>query len=268
MSSYHDEIELKDILMSLSEYRVLLLKKKFYIIICSFLFLLFGLAYSFVSESEYNADLTFIVEQESGGVSLGSVSGLASQFGFDIGGTESSTFSQSNILELLKSRRVIISTLMQSAKVNGKTDLLIEHYLELNKIKEAWESNENFLGVSFHDKSSHTHDSISGVILPYYEIIASNKDYLKKWRRTKYFVQSVYDYAVISSAMLNAFEDTLSNFSSSRKRKKYLSKANKQLKKEFGSEIRNMSITRGNYLMKLGILTTLLLYKEGLTQLI
>ncbi|MBM78748.1 MAG: hypothetical protein CL846_09725 [Crocinitomicaceae bacterium] len=95
------------------------------------------------------------------------------------------------------------------------------------------------------------YDSISGVILPYYEIIASNKDYLKKWRRTKYFVQSVYDYAVISSAMLNAFEDTLSNFSSSRKRKKYLSKANKQLKKEFGSEIRNMSITRGNYLMKL-----------------
>ena len=95
------------------------------------------------------------------------------------------------------------------------------------------------------------YDSISGIVLPYYEIIASNKEYLKKWRRTKYFVQSVYDYAVISSAMLNAFEDTLSNFSSSRKRKKYLSKANKQLKKEFGSEIRNMSITRGNYLMKL-----------------
>ena len=95
------------------------------------------------------------------------------------------------------------------------------------------------------------YDSISGIVLPYYEIIASNKEYLKKWRRTKYFVQSVYDYAVISSAMLNAFEDTLSNFSSSRKRKKYLSKANKQLKKEFGNEIRNMSITRGNYLMKL-----------------
>ena len=36
-----------------------------------------------------------------------------------------------------------------------------------------------------------------------------------------------------------------------RKRKRYLSKANKLLKKEFGDEIRNMSITRGNYLMKL-----------------
>lgn len=95
------------------------------------------------------------------------------------------------------------------------------------------------------------YDSLSGVVLPYYEVITSNKDYLKKWRRTKYFVQSVYDYAVISSAMLNAYEDTLSNEINLRKRKRYLSKANKLLKKEFGDEIRNMSITRGNYLMKL-----------------
>ena len=51
--------------------------------------------------------------------------------------------------------------------------------------------------------------------------------------------------------MLNAFEDTLSHLSSNRKKSKYLSKANKVLKKEFGNEIRNMSITRGNYLMKL-----------------
>lgn len=94
-------------------------------------------------------------------------------------------------------------------------------------------------------------DSVSGIFLPDHEVRTSNKEYLKKWRRTKYFVQSVYDYAVISSAMLNAFEDTLSHLSSNRKKSKYLSKANKILKKEFGNEIRNMSITRGNYLMKL-----------------
>jgi uncharacterized protein involved in exopolysaccharide biosynthesis len=163
MSRDNDEIQLKEILISLSEYKVFLLKKKFSIIICSCLFLLFGLAYYFVSESKYNADLTFIVEQETG-TSLGSFSGVASQFGIDMSGAENSTFSQNNILELLKSRRVIVSTLMQSAKVNGETDLLIEHYLKLNKIKEHWESNDEFSVVSFHDNSSCLHDSISGVI--------------------------------------------------------------------------------------------------------
>lgn len=164
MSVSNDEIELKEILISLSEYIKLLLKKKFSIIIFSFLFLLFGLAYSFVSESEYNADLTFIIEQDAGGISLGGLTGIAGQFGLDMGSDESSTFSQDNILELLKSRSVITSTLMQSAKVNGKTDLLIEHYLRLNKIKESMESNDSFSGFSFHDNTSYIHDSISGVI--------------------------------------------------------------------------------------------------------
>ncbi len=164
MSNYNDEIELKDILIGFSDYRYFLFKKKFYIIIFSAIFSLFGLLYAFISDSEYHADLTFVVEKDTGGISLGSMSGIASQFGFDIGGNESSTFSQSNILELLKSRRVIVSTLMQSAKVNGKEDLLIEHYLELNKIKEDWAMDDDFLGVSFHDNSSYIHDSISGVI--------------------------------------------------------------------------------------------------------
>ncbi|MAO33839.1 MAG: lipopolysaccharide biosynthesis protein, partial [Flavobacteriales bacterium] len=116
MSNYNDEIELKDILIGFSDYRYFLFKKKFYIIIFSAIFSLFGLLYAFISDSEYHADLTFIVEKDAGAISLGSMSGIASQFGFDFGGNEGSTFSQSNILELLKSRRVIVSTLMQSAK--------------------------------------------------------------------------------------------------------------------------------------------------------
>tara|TARA_B100001287_G_scaffold267698_1_gene263154 strand:+ start:6140 stop:6793 length:654 start_codon:yes stop_codon:yes gene_type:complete len=87
--------------------------------------------------------------------------------------------------------------------------------------------------------------------LPDFEINASDDQYLRKWRRTKYFVKSVYDYAMISSAMLTSFEDTLSTISSKKERKKYLKNANKMLKSEFGYEIKNMSITRGSFLMKL-----------------
>ena len=88
-------------------------------------------------------------------------------------------------------------------------------------------------------------------LLPDIEINASNAEYVRKWNRTKFYVKSVYDYSVISSAMLSAFEDTLSTISKQRDKNKYLKKANKMLKKEFGEEIKDMSITRGTYLMKL-----------------
>ena len=87
--------------------------------------------------------------------------------------------------------------------------------------------------------------------LPDIEINASNVEYVKKWNRTKFYVKSVYDYSVISSAMLYAFEDTLNTITKKRLKNKYLKKANKMLKSEFGEEIKDMSITRGTYLMKL-----------------
>ena len=87
--------------------------------------------------------------------------------------------------------------------------------------------------------------------LPDLEITASNADFLKKWNRTKFYVKSVYDYARISSAMLTSFEDSVSKIENKYSRKKYLSSCNKSLKKEFGNEIKEMSINRGKYLMKM-----------------
>ena len=172
MERHNDEVQLKDILIKLSDYKAYLFKNKFRIIGFSFLFVALGVVYAFVSDTKYTADLTFVVEEESSGGSLGSMSGIASQFGFDIGGSSSATFSQQNILELLSSRGVIESALMQSAKVNGKTDLLIEHYLQIDKIKDTWAASDDFKGVSFHDKSSYIHDSISGII--WQKIIENN----------------------------------------------------------------------------------------------
>ena len=164
MEQYNDEIQLKDILIKLSEYKAYLLKKKFAITIFSFLFFLIGVIIASTSDTKYNAELTFVVEDPQSGSSLGSMSGIASQFGFDIGGNSSSTFNESNILELLKSRGVVVSTLLQNAKVNSKNDLLIEHYLELNDIKEDWSEDPDFDAVNYHNKLTYIHDSISGDI--------------------------------------------------------------------------------------------------------
>ena len=171
MERYNDEIQLKDILIKLSEYKEFLLKKKFTVIVFCFLFFVIGVVYVFISDVKYNAELTFVVEEEVSS-NISGMSGIASQFGFDVGGAQGSTFSQSNVLELLKSRGVIVSTLMQNAKVNNRTDLLIEHYLGINEIKQEWDESDDFEGISFHDNISYIHDSISGVI--WVEIIENN----------------------------------------------------------------------------------------------
>ena len=163
MEKDNDEMQLKDILIKLSEYKFYLIKKKISIISVAILFLIIGFVYALNSDVKYNAELTFVVEADQSGGSLGAMSGIASQFGFDIGsGSTNSTFSQQNILELLKSRGVVEATLMQNGVVNGKTDLLIEHYLSINQYKEDWE--DNLISFTFHSKLTQTHDSISGDI--------------------------------------------------------------------------------------------------------
>jgi len=99
-------------------------------------------------------------------------------------------------------------------------------------------------------------DTLNGFFLPDFVVEADNFAYLKKYNKTKYFVRRVYAYSLIASDMLIAFNDTLETINSKRKKRIYLNKANKMLKNEFGDEIKNMSITRGEYLMKL-------LYRES-----
>ena len=165
MEQYNDDdIQLKDILIKLSEYKGYLLKKKFTIIILSLTFCILGVLIAITSDKKYNAELTFVVEDPKAKSSLTAMSGIASQFGFDIGGGSSSTFSESNILELLKSRGVVEGALMQKAEISGKEDLLIEHYLKLNGIKEEWAANSDFVPVNYNNKLTYIHDSISGDI--------------------------------------------------------------------------------------------------------
>ena len=162
MGQYNDEIQLRDILIKFSDYKSYLFKKKSIIITLSVIFFVLGFIFSLANDKKYTANLTFVVEDQQNGNPLGAMSGMASQFGFNIEGNSNATFSQNNIFEFLQSRGVVEAALMQSRKINEKDDLLIEHYIHINKINEAWQ--EYDLTVSFHGNSSRQSDSVSGVI--------------------------------------------------------------------------------------------------------
>ena len=166
MRKSSDEINLKDLVIIFTEYKRFIFKRAFIILVFSFLFFVFGLFFAFFSEEKYNAELTFLVESnQSSLASTGSsIAGLAAQFGLESG--ENTTFSQNNVIELLRSRGVIQSALMESVRLDGKKDLLIEHYLEINDIRDSWSDIEFLNKLSFHDNITYFHDSIISAILP------------------------------------------------------------------------------------------------------
>tara|TARA_B110000902_G_scaffold180637_1_gene204620 strand:+ start:16 stop:1038 length:1023 start_codon:yes stop_codon:yes gene_type:complete len=153
--SNKEEATLKDVIISIRDYRRELKKKFILISTVLIISIILGLVYSSIQKDKFEAVLSFIVEGQSEGPNLSSISGMASQFGLDLGGSSSSTFSQQNVIELLKSRKVIESTLSKSCIVNNEEDILLNHYISINNMIEDGEN------ISFFSSSK---DSITNII--------------------------------------------------------------------------------------------------------
>lgn len=151
-----EEATLKDVIISIRDYTRELKKKFILISTVLIISIILGLVYSSIQKDKFEAVLSFIVEGQSDASNLSSLSGMASQFGLDLGGGSSSTsFSQQNVIELLKSRKIIESTLSKSCIVNNKEDILLNHYISTNTMMKGREI------VSFSSKSK---DSITNII--------------------------------------------------------------------------------------------------------
>ena len=160
----NEEIQLKDIIFLIKDYIIELYNKKFKIII--FCFLIMGLVF-FVSankEPNYKAELTFVVEDDKVSNPISSMSGIASQFGFDalVGGT--STFSQQNIMHLLKSRGVLSKTLLEEVKFEDNYNQIIEHYISIYNLDEHWGDDIFLKNLDFDNSLGLIHDSIITIV--------------------------------------------------------------------------------------------------------
>lgn len=128
-----NEFKLNDVMILVRDY-VNQLKQKVFLIFSIFLFFfILGFFYSLSKPEKYVAKISFIIEDNTeGGLNLSSLSGVASQLGFNFGGNSKSYFSQQNIIELLKSRNIIESTLNQYSIISDVNSRFLDHYLEIN----------------------------------------------------------------------------------------------------------------------------------------
>ena len=129
-----------------------------------------GLIYGKLQPSTYKATSTFIVEDKSG-KGGGGLSGLASQFGIDVGGLTgggAGLFDGDNILEIIKSRaiieKVLLTKIEEPSLVKGQT--IADYYIQINNLGPSFESKNisikslNFIGLTEGVKHSVIQDSL------------------------------------------------------------------------------------------------------------
>lgn len=172
-----DEISLKEVLLKLAEWWHYLVSKWIVILIVGIIGGVSGLIYSIYRKPAYVAELTFALEEEQSAGGLGSALGLASQFGFDLGGNSSGIFTGDNLLELMKSRSMVEKTLLSTIEIGNKKQTLAELYIDYNKLRAGWNERNGLNDVSFEpntDRSKFTlkQDSLLGIF--HQQIIKKN----------------------------------------------------------------------------------------------
>jgi uncharacterized protein involved in exopolysaccharide biosynthesis len=144
----NDEISLKELIQKIQEW-IAYLKTQWKLIIgIAALGGIIGFVYASFQKPTYIATTTFVLEEDKGG-GMGGAMGLASSFGFDLGGGAGGLFTSSNIIELMKSRLVVEKTLLNPVQVNGKEISLVEYYLQIKKTRTAWAKTPLLSKISF-----------------------------------------------------------------------------------------------------------------------
>jgi uncharacterized protein involved in exopolysaccharide biosynthesis len=131
----NDEISLKELIQKIQEW-IAYLKTQWKLIFgIAALGGILGFVYASFQKPTYFATTTFVLEEDKGGGGLGGAMGLASSFGFDLGGGGGGLFTSSNIIELMKSRLVVEKTLLNPVNVAGKEISLADYYMQLNELE-------------------------------------------------------------------------------------------------------------------------------------
>jgi uncharacterized protein involved in exopolysaccharide biosynthesis len=183
-----DEISLKELILKIKDWYRFLLTKWLVIVAAGLIGGSIGVGYAFTQKAIYTANLSFALEDEKqGGVGLSGALGLASSLGIDLGTSAGSAFSGANLIELLKSRKIVEKALLNPITVNGKTQSLAQYYINFNKLNKDWYNKPLLKGIEFTpdaDRSKFTlqQDSILGKI---YESIAGANGLLSVAQKDK-----------------------------------------------------------------------------------
>jgi hypothetical protein len=134
-----------DALATLNHFMKFILQKWWLFLIIGVVAGIGGIIYSINQKPEYKSHLTFALDEGESGGGMGSIVNLASQFGLSIGSGKD-IFAGDNILEIMRSRRMVERVLLSVDTFNHKPYTMIEYYLE-NSGKRK--NNKNIANIHF-----------------------------------------------------------------------------------------------------------------------
>lgn len=208
-----DRISLKALIFKIHEWINYLFSKWLIIVGVGVLGGVLGFAYAYIKKPVYTATTTFVLEDEKTG-GIGSLAGLASIAGVDLIGGGGGIFQGDNILQLYKSRTMLVKTLLSLFEFKGKKQLLVDKYIDLNKLREKWAIEPELANLQFHVDSSQMdndssnrnrlRDSVLNEI-----VIDINKNYLTVAKPDKRFSTIQVDVNAEDEFFAKAFNDEL-----------------------------------------------------------
>ena len=183
-----DEISLKELILKIKDWYRFLLTKWVVIVAAGIIGGAIGVGYAYMQKPEYTASLSFALEDEkSGGGGLSGALGLASSLGIDLGTSAGGAFSGANLIELMKSRKIVEKALLNPITINGKTNSLAQHYINFNELEKDWGEKPLLKGLVYAPDADRTkftlqQDSILGKI---YESVAGANGLLSVAQKDK-----------------------------------------------------------------------------------
>lgn len=159
------ELDLRIVILFIRNIFRLLSEKKnaLTILVSACVFGVLLLAYAWVQPVYYKAESIFISEDNGKGAGLASMMSLASQLGIGAGGSKDNS---EKLIEMLKSRNIFENAMMDSAVIEGTSDLIINHYIRLTSFGKGLKNTPGFENFSFRAGRNFTRsqDSIMKVL--------------------------------------------------------------------------------------------------------
>lgn len=164
------EITLKEMALKVNEWFKYLKSKWLILLVGSLCGAVLGFLYASYKKPKYVAISTFALEDSNAGGGLGQMAGLASIVGIEIGGGgNGGVFQGDNLIELYKSRTMIQQALLTEANFDGKKQLLIDRYIDFNRLRDQWAEKPYLKNINFHktqdERSARAQDSILGAVV-------------------------------------------------------------------------------------------------------
>lgn len=192
-----DGLTLKDLILKAKRFTGYLLSFwKLYLVVIV-IGIALGYYYASTKKPAYSGTLIFVLEDsKSSGGGLGAYSGIASQFGIDLGGSGASAglFQGDNIIELLKTRLLIQKALL-TAYPGDSTKSLADILVDISGLRKKWDKNDRMkkmhFPVNYGDAGARTtliQDSALGVLREY--LLKSNSLVIAKIDKKLSFIKA------------------------------------------------------------------------------